>query len=421
MQDQPFDNYLNYICGGILPEKKRKAVRKEMLDHLTCEREELIKLGKSEEDASNEALAVFGDSGEVRASITHSHLKDNVFAVAKGFLYFLLSLPVSSFLLILQVLFLIFTFEDDYYIFSFAAFMLIMLFVFFISLSEDYIILPLTAVPPILFQCFFLSYAGVTSLVVIPEILTGNLLGFLKDIAHYENAAAPASVVMQIIFVFLFAVTAVLISVSSFFRKSRRKNAASVKRTAKRLSMSLLALIIVTSGICAFSFLFRLDESVFDYIKYWHIVPADSEAEIQDILDFYSGKTDESMYPANGYSYKIDYHHDLDSASIITVVYHNGERKGAVGWENENDDGNVELSSSRFTSSKTLFHEANGSKVVISTKNTTGYLVAVPYYSEFDDTFARIKKARIFRLPLSEDVSIYGTMYTNTYEILLKK
>ncbi|MBQ6544017.1 MAG: hypothetical protein IJL77_06480 [Clostridia bacterium] len=389
-----------------------------MLDHLTCEREELIKLGKSEEDASNEALAVFGDSGEVRASITHSHLKDNVFAVAKGFLYFLLSLPVSSFLLILQVLFLFFTFEGDYYIFSFAAFMLIVLYVFFVSLCEDYIILPLTAVPPILFQCFFLSYGGVTSLVVIPEILTGNLLGFLKDIAHYENAAAPASVVMQIIFVFLFAVTAVLISVSSFFRKSRRKNAASVKRTAKKLSMSLLALIIVTSGICAFSFLFRLDESVLDYIEYWHIVPADSEAEIQDILDFYSGKTDESVYPANGYSYKISYHHDLDSSSIITDVYHNGEMK-SVGWKN--DEGNVELSNSWFTSSKTLFHEANGSKVVISTKNTTGYLVAVPYYREFGDTVAISKKARIFRLPLSEDVSIYGTMNTNTYEILLKK
>lgn len=413
MPELPFEAYLDQVCAGVLAARSRSRVRKELLDHLNCKYETLTEEeGLPEAEAAAQALESFGEAAQVRAQITRAHLGDNLMTVGKGLGQFLLSLLVTAGMLLVQAIVLLVSSELDIYIFHFSLLFFCLLAASFYAAHGRRILLPLFLIPLALAQCFLLADGMVTALNALPELVIGNLPGFLRDLSAYENVALPASIAVNIAFVLLYIVLNLVISIASFRVQSKRSTAGGVRAAMCGLAV-LAAVLLGASVLCCCSLPIPPHAEPMDYIKEYHLIPAADEAETQRILDFYEKNPVDKVYPSSTEACVVWYHHDLDSGAIAATVYLNGR---------ETEDRSVIVDeSNHYVSSRNAFHEAFGSKVIFAPKQTHGFLVAVPVVDGIADFAADPDRATILQLPLQEDTSIFGNMNANIYEIVVQQ
>lgn len=70
---QRFDEFLDYVCGGIISKRERENVRNELFDHLMCTYECNLARGMDEDRAATEAENSMGDRNVVRTRLEQVH------------------------------------------------------------------------------------------------------------------------------------------------------------------------------------------------------------------------------------------------------------------------------------------------------------------------------------------------------------
>lgn len=73
MSGYDFGPVLDYLCAGIPSPKRRQQVRDELYDHLMCEYETGLAVGKSEEKAGEDAVNALGDRDRMRSTLSELH------------------------------------------------------------------------------------------------------------------------------------------------------------------------------------------------------------------------------------------------------------------------------------------------------------------------------------------------------------
>lgn len=91
---QRFDEFLDYVCGGIISKRERENVRNELFDHLMCTYECNLARGMDEKRAATEAENSMGDRetvrtrlGQVHASFPELEFKSALTLVIVGFFF----------------------------------------------------------------------------------------------------------------------------------------------------------------------------------------------------------------------------------------------------------------------------------------------------------------------------------------------
>lgn len=91
---QRFDEFLDYVCGGIISKRERENVRNELFDHLMCTYECNLARGMDEDRAATEAENSMGDRetvrtrlGQVHASFPELEFKSALTLVIVGFFF----------------------------------------------------------------------------------------------------------------------------------------------------------------------------------------------------------------------------------------------------------------------------------------------------------------------------------------------
>ena len=412
MQVQPFDAYLDAVCSGILGARDRKRARKELLDHLECRTEDAVSEGMPEDDAAAAALESFGSVDEIRAQITRAHRKDNAITVGKGIGQFLLSMLVTAVLICAQALLWILDFGEEAPVFLTAATFSLLTGLSLYAARGRRILLPLMLIPPALCQCSFAYDGEATFLIVLPELLKGNLIGFLQDILYYHVLSSDFSKWMLYAYVLLFAAVNVVISISSFRLKTKRTDSCSLVKTARRGAAVTLAVTLFSSVLCYGVFLIPKEFSFLEYVSEYYIVPAENDAQTQEILRFYSNKNrkkDPMLCPSIGTAFRIRYHHGTNVPAIDADSF--GMPEDVFSSESEI----LEIDSYHIAS-QDLFYKAYTSRVVIEPKKASGCYVVIPVI----DDFVHTERFKTIPWPPEEDVHLYGNMNQNVYEIILK-
>ncbi|MCQ2462332.1 MAG: hypothetical protein MJ177_02865 [Clostridia bacterium] len=73
MSEYDFSAVLEYLCSGIKNQKEKQSVREELYDHLMCKYETGLAVGKSEEQAGDDAVNSLGDRAKLRMKLSAVH------------------------------------------------------------------------------------------------------------------------------------------------------------------------------------------------------------------------------------------------------------------------------------------------------------------------------------------------------------
>ncbi len=73
MNDNVFDEILDFLCSGIMSKKERQNVRDELFDHLMCKYETNLAIGMDEEKAAENAINDLGDRNTLRFRLSQVH------------------------------------------------------------------------------------------------------------------------------------------------------------------------------------------------------------------------------------------------------------------------------------------------------------------------------------------------------------
>ncbi len=74
MNENKFDEFLDYVCSGIISRSEREGVRDELFDHLMCRYEINIATGMDDESASNEAINYLGEKNTLKYKLSQVHI-----------------------------------------------------------------------------------------------------------------------------------------------------------------------------------------------------------------------------------------------------------------------------------------------------------------------------------------------------------
>lgn len=417
MPGDKFEKLLDSACSGIIQRDTRKDVRGELLDHLLSEREAIMRGGVSEEDATDMVIRNFGDEAEIRAGLARSHGRENAEAIHKGIL---VSIPVSVVLFQLETLMLCYFDQEDAYTCISSLLFMILGILSYHSAREKKVVLPVVLMPMAVIQCFYIVQWYCTPFVIaVPELLTGHLAGFLRDIACGMVYPTTASKGIGIAFILLYAALNLVISITSFRSRTGRANNGKAAAAVKKAAASMLAFIFVSSALCFGTVFVQNGMLRFHDTQYYHIVPADSVEEIRDMLDFYDAQgitkySDIKMYETHEEAYVVDCTY-LVSGGLWVKPYYNGRFdqklydqdntiiEGVTPWD----------SMRRHMIWEDSFYTVWGIRAVIRPEKRTGYLVAVPY----TDGRFRTEEAVIMELPLAEEMAIVDNTKLHIYEI----
>ncbi len=73
MEENRFENILNFLCSGIMSKKERNNVKDELYDHLMTKYEIFLAIGMDEEKATDEAIKSLGNKEQIRFKLSQVH------------------------------------------------------------------------------------------------------------------------------------------------------------------------------------------------------------------------------------------------------------------------------------------------------------------------------------------------------------
>lgn len=73
MNDNRFDEILEYLCSGIMSKKERENVKDELYDHLMTKFEINLATGMDEEQAAESAIDALGNRYVLRGNLSKVH------------------------------------------------------------------------------------------------------------------------------------------------------------------------------------------------------------------------------------------------------------------------------------------------------------------------------------------------------------
>lgn len=454
MPERKFEEIADNVCSGIISSRQRKIARNELLDHLKCETEDAVSRGLSESDAVAQVIGNFGSEADVKKELTASYKTDNFLAIIEGALSFIGYTVIAGLILFLQMIIIFFSFVTDSYLYISCIHFILLGVISFASARRRAIKPALFTIPCALSQLLWTAWLGEempTFIIAVPELIKGNLIGFLKDLQYYEILPTRLSVALMILFIAAFVIHNIAIAVSSFKLKAKRTDNVKPLKIEKYISAGMLIFTIFSLLLCCVVFLLPDVFTTSDYIEEYYILPANDQTEIENIMRYYSETAEKEGTDAArvGYAteevmYKVYYHHDLDSAVIYIHSYINGKEKipknidsewlKENGYEDDPDfiaiydltyddtpevygDKTIKSVSSWEETKRDSFYKTGTSRVIIEPDKHSGYFVLIPFINDK----IRTDRAEIIELPLENNVEIHGNMHYNTYEILLRK
>lgn len=97
MDENRFDNILNFLCSGIMSKSERNSVKDELYDHLMTKYEINLAVGMDEEEATEEAIKSLGDKERVRFKLSQVHSYYPALSVKKAMTLFIAGYILMTF------------------------------------------------------------------------------------------------------------------------------------------------------------------------------------------------------------------------------------------------------------------------------------------------------------------------------------